>query len=116
MKATMSGGAPGLTEEDGFRRLTTTARHVADTVANAASEASARLPEAASTTRHAFQEANRMVRSGSDETLKVVGALSLGFAAGLLIGGANRLLVIAALVPAALVGSEFVERMNTPAR
>jgi len=116
MKATMSGGAAGLTEEDGFRRLTDTARQVADTVANAASEASARLPEAASTTRDAFQEANRMVRSGSDETLKVVGALSLGFAGGLLIGGASRLLVIAALVPAALVGSEFVERRNTPAR
>ena len=53
-----------------------------------------------------------MVHSGSDETLKVVGAMSLGFAGGLLIGGANRLLVIAAAVPAAFVGSALIERMN----
>jgi hypothetical protein len=57
-----------------------------------------------------------MVRSGSDETLKIVGALSLGFAAGLLIGGANRLLVIVAAAPAALIGSALLERMNTAPR
>ena len=54
--------------------------------------------------------------AGSDETLKVVAAASLGFAAGLLIGGANRLLVIAALVPAVLVGSEYVQRETTITR
>ena len=83
-------------------------------------EVAARLPEAANTTRdaigeanRAFQEANRIVRAGSDEQLKVVGAASLGFAAGLLIGGANRLLVIAALVPSALIGTEWMQRRST---
>jgi hypothetical protein len=96
-------------------RAAATAKQVADTVAGVAGEVSARLPEAAGTTRDAFQEANRMVRAGSDETLKVVGALSIGFAGGLLLGGAPRILVIASLVPALLVGSEFVDRKGIAA-
>lgn len=87
----------------------------ADTVAGAAGEVAARLPEAAASTRDTFTEANRLVQSSSDETLKVVGALSVGFAAGLLIGGAPRILVIAALAPAALIGTTVIERMNQPA-
>ena len=57
-----------------------------------------------------------MVRAGSDEALKVVGAASVGFAAGLFFGGANRFLgVIAALVPAALVGpSTSSDSTTTP--
>jgi hypothetical protein len=89
------------------------AQRAADTVAGVAGEVTARFPDAANSTKDAFEEANRMVRSGSDETLKIVGALSLGFAAGLLIGGANRLLVIVAAAPAALIGSALLERMNT---
>jgi hypothetical protein len=119
MTTTTSSGASSSTDEGGMDRLSTTARQAADTaqkaadtVAGVAGEMTARFPEAASTTREAFQEANRMVHSGSDETLKVVGALSLGFGGGLLIGGANRLLVIAALIPAAFVGSALIERMN----
>jgi hypothetical protein len=117
MSATTSGRKATMTDNDPRARLASTARQAADTVAGAAGEMAARLPEAATTTREAIgeanralQEANRMVRAGSDETLKVVGAASLGFAVGLLFGGANRFLVIAALVPAALVGSEYVQR------
>jgi hypothetical protein len=110
--ATTTGRASSKNEPDAKERLTTTARQMADTVAGVAGEVGARLPEAAGTTRDAFQEANRMVRAGSDESLKVVAAASVGFASGLLIGGAPRLLVIAALVPAAIVGSEFLERVN----
>jgi hypothetical protein len=109
MTATTS-RSTGNTDDGGMERISTTARQVADTVAGVAGEVSAKLPEAAGTTRDAFQEANRMVRAGSDETLKVVAAFSVGFAGGLLLGGAPRALVIAALVPAALVGSEFVDR------
>lgn len=87
----------------------------ADVVAGAAGDVAARLPEAAATTRDTFVEANRLVQSSSDETLKVVGALSVGFAAGLLIGGAPRILVVAALAPAGLIGATVIERMNQPA-
>lgn len=94
--------------------LAGTARQVADTVAGAAGEVSARIPEVAQTTRDAFNEANRMVRRGSDDTLRLVGAASVGFAVGLLVGGANRLLVIASLLPAALIGATMVERNDRP--
>jgi hypothetical protein len=115
MSATTSGRGDAATtkDKDPVERLTSTARQAADTVGGAAGEVAARLPEAANTTRDAFEEANRLVRAGSDETLKVVGAASLAFATGLLFGGANRFLVIAALVPAALIGSEYVQRQSS---
>lgn len=89
-----------------------TVRNVADSVAGAAGDVSARVPEVAQSTREAFTEATRMVQRGSDQTLRVVGAASIGFAAGLLVGGANRLLVIASLIPAALIGATMVERTD----
>lgn len=117
MSATTSGrGSATTTENDGMAKLAATARQAADTAAGVAGEMAARFPEAANTTKDALQEANRMVKAGSDETLKIVGAVSLGFAAGLLFGGASRLLVIAALVPAALVGSEYVQRTGAPTK
>ena len=88
------------------------ARQAADTVAAAAGEVTSHLPEAADTAREALVEANRRVRAGSDESLKIVGAMSLGFAGGLLLGGANRLVVLAALAPAALIGVTLTERWN----
>jgi hypothetical protein len=90
-----------------------TARSVADTVAGAAGEVGARLPEVAQTTRDAFAETNRMVQQGSDQTLKVLGAASVGLAAGLLLGGANRVVVVAAMLPAALIGATLVERAES---
>jgi hypothetical protein len=90
-----------------------TARQVGTTVAGAAGEVSARLPEVATSTRDAFTEANRMVRAGSDQTLKIGGAFSIGLAVGLLLGGANRLLVILALIPAGLIGTTLIERMES---
>lgn len=99
---------------DVARQAAGTIAGAADTVAGVAGDVGARLPEAAATTRDTLVEANRLVRTGSDDTLKVVGALSIGFAAGLLIGGAPRLLVIASLVPAGLIGTAVIERMNEP--
>lgn len=121
MGTTTSGrGKSAATDPDAVTRITTSARQAADTVAGAAGEVAARFPEAATTTREAIgeanralQEANRMVRASQDETLKLVGAASLGFATGLLFGGANRFLVMAALVPAALVGTEYMQRQTS---
>jgi len=120
MAATTSGrGRTAATDDDPMAKIAASARQAADTVAGAAGEVAARFPEAASTTREALgeanralQEANRLVKSSQDETLKVVGAASLGFATGLLFGGANRFLVMAALVPAGLVGAEFLQRQS----
>ena len=107
------GTSSNRSTSDADQGVRETARQVADTVAGAAGEVGARLPEVATSTRDAFTEANRMVRSGSDGTLKVAGAFSIGMAVGLLLGGANRLLVILALIPAGLIGTTLIERMES---
>ena len=89
------------------------AREVAGTVATAASDAVSRLPEAAQTTRGAVEEANRAIRAGSDEMLTAGTTLSVGLALGLLLGGANRLLVILALIPAAAMGFTLLDRTQS---
>jgi hypothetical protein len=98
--------------DDAGNAVVRTTRDVADTVASVAGDVSARLPEAAAGTGKAFDDARKLVQSGSDDTLKLVGAMSVGFAVGLLVGGANRLLVIAALVPTGLIATTIVERMQ----
>ena len=84
----------------------------AGTAAAAAGDAAAQLPTMAGNARTALVDANRQIRGGSDEILIVGGALSLGFAMGLLFGGANRLLVAAAMLPAASMGLTILERAN----
>jgi hypothetical protein len=88
----------------------------AGTVRGAAGDAVARLPEVAATTRSAIEDANRQMRAGSDEMLSVGSVLSFGFAMGLLIGGASRLLVAAALIPAAAMGLTLMDRVSRSRR
>ena len=101
--------------EDADQGVSHKARQVADTVAGAAGEVSVKLPEVATTARDAFTEANRMIHSGSDQTIKVGGAFSIGMALGMLLGGANRLLVVLALLPAGLIAATLIERTETGA-
>jgi hypothetical protein len=89
-----------------------TAKVVAGNVGNAASEAVARLPEATQATRQAVEDANRAIQSGSDDALMAGTTLSVGLALGLLLGGANRLLVILALIPAAAMGFTLLDRQS----
>jgi len=87
-------------------------------VGTAASEAAARIPDVATTTRVAIEGADRGVRAASDETLATWSALSFGFAGGMLVGGANRLLVILAMLPTAvltLAVFDRTSRTHTPA-
>jgi hypothetical protein len=79
-------------------------------VKGAAADAAAKLPEVAATTRTAIEDANRQMRQGSDEMLAMGSALSFGLAAGLLIGGAPRLVVAGALVPAAMMVLTLFDR------
>jgi len=90
-----------------------TARAVAGNVASAAEQAVAKLPEATQSTRAAVEEANRAIQSGSDEALMAGTTLSVGLALGLLLGGANRLLVILALIPAAAMGFTLLDRSQS---
>lgn len=88
-------------------------RDAADTVKSVANEAAARLPEAAATTRVAIADAQRAIESGSNETLSAGTLVAFGFALGLLVGGANRLLVLLALVPAAAMGVTLLDRQSS---
>jgi hypothetical protein len=88
-------------------------RDAADTVLGVANEAVARIPDAAATTRDAIADARRTIDSGSDETLSAGTLVAFGFALGLLVGGANRLLVILALVPAAAMGLTLLDRQTS---
>lgn len=82
----------------------------ASSVLDAAGDAVSRLPDMAATTRSAIEDANRQMRAGSDEMLTVGGVLSFGFAMGLLVGGASRLLVAGALIPAAAMIITLLDR------
>lgn len=84
----------------------------AGSVRGAAGDAVSRLPEVAATTRSAIEDANRQMRAGSDEMLSIGSVLSFGFAMGLLIGGASRLLVAISLIPAAAMGLTLMDRVS----
>jgi hypothetical protein len=105
----------GTTETDDTSRVAAVGGAVADaagTVRSAAGDAAARLPDVAATTRSAIEDANRQMRAGSDEMLALGTVLSFGFAMGLLIGGAARVLVAAALIPAAMMGLTMLDRSS----
>lgn len=90
--------------------VASTTRDVANEVAERASAVAARLPDAAATTRTAVEDAARRMEAGSDEALAVGTSLTIGLAIGLLIGGANRLLVVLALIPATAMGFTLLDR------
>ena len=109
------------TDDSNDRDFATATREVATEVADPASSVAARLPEAAATTREAVEEAARRMEAGSDQMLAVGASLSLGLALGMLVGGANRLLVAVALIPATAMAFTLLDRYGsnrttTPAR
>ena len=71
-----------------------------------------RLPAAAASTREAIGEANRQIEAAPTDVLVVGTSLSIGVSLGLLLGGASRLLVALALIPAAAMGATLLERRN----
>ena len=82
----------------------------ADAVRTAANEVAVRVPDAAATTRsrHRRGRSPAQERLGRDAERRH--DADLGLAIGLLIGGANRLLVAAALVPVAAMGLTLLGR------
>ena len=90
--------------------LATTAKGIASDVADRAAAAAARLPDAANATGVQIGRANEVIQKESDEVLAVGTSLSLGLAMGLLLGGANRILVILALIPATAMGFTLFDR------
>jgi hypothetical protein len=107
--STSGGRSNGARTKDG-EDLASTAKGIASDVADKAVAAAQRLPEAANATGAQIERANQIMQGESDEMLMVGTSLSLGLAAGLLLGGANRLLVVAAIVPATAMALTLVDR------
>ena len=89
-----------------------TAKGIASDVAERAVAAAQRIPDAATATGAQLDRANQLIKGESDEVLAVGTSLSLGLAMGLLLGGANRLLVILALIPATAMGFTLFDRLG----
>ena len=107
---TTSSRANGGTEPSAREKASNAASGMVGGVRDAAGTVADRLPDAAAMTRATVDEAARRIEAGSDQTLIVGSAMSLGFAAGLLVGGAPRLLVTVALVPAVAMGMTLLDR------
>jgi hypothetical protein len=88
------------------------ARDVAGNVMDVAGDAVARIPEATAATRQTIVEANRALQAGSTERLTAGALLAVGSAFGLLLGGANRFLVLLALIPAAAMALVVLDRQS----
>ena len=101
---------PTSARTDDDTDLASTARGIASDVADRAVSAAQRLPDAATATGAQLERANQIIQGESDEVLAVGTSLSLGLAMGLLLGGANRLLVILALIPATAMGFTLFDR------
>jgi hypothetical protein len=110
MVSTTNSTTPSSPTADGETDFGTTAKGIASDVADRAVAAAQRLPDAATATGAQLDRANQLIKGESDEVLAVGTSLSLGLAMGLLLGGANRLLVILALIPATAMGFTLFDR------
>jgi hypothetical protein len=101
---------PDLEAHNPMNDVATGVREVAGTVRDVATEVATQLPSVAATTRDVMEQAAQTMETSTSETLMAGTTLSLGLALGLLIGGANRILVALALLPAAAMGATLLDR------
>ena len=73
------------------------------------------VPEVARASRAAVDDMFRAIETGSDERVSAGVTLSLGLAIGMLLGGAPRLLILAALAPVAAMGLVLQDRRKKSA-
>ena len=105
------------TTETTTRRSTATADDARTTVAVAADQVrgalqgmSQQVPQVARASRSAIDDLYRMIDTSSDERMTAGVTLSLGLAIGMLLGGANRLLIALSLIPVAITGFVMADR------
>jgi hypothetical protein len=91
------------TERDGVQAAITEVRGAIENVGR-------QVPSAARASRAAVDDMFRAIETGSDERVSAGVTLSLGLAIGMLLGGAPRLLILAALAPVAAMGLVLQDR------
>ena len=94
----------------------TTVAAAADQVRGALQGVSNQVPQVARASRGAIDDLYRMIDSSSDERVTAGVTLSLGLAIGMLLGGANRLLIAISLIPVAITGFVMADRRTTGSR
>jgi len=97
-------------QTDSTTRATDDARTAVADARAALSDIGDSIPDVARTSRALMGDAMRAIERGTDQGLTTGATLSLGLAVGLLIGGAPRLLVLGALIPAAAIGIQMMDR------
>lgn len=91
----------------------TTVAAAADQVRGALQGVSSQVPQVARASRGAIDDLYRMIDTSSDERVTAGVTLSLGLAIGMLLGGANRLLIALSLIPVAITGFVMADRRGT---
>jgi hypothetical protein len=74
------------------------------------------MPEVARVSRGAVDDLIKAIEGSSDQQVTAGASLSLGLAIGMLLGGAPRLLILAALAPVAVIGLALAERRTGRSR
>lgn len=74
------------------------------------------MPEVARVSRSAVDDLIRAIETGSDQQVTAGVSMSLGLAMGMLLAGAPRLLILAALAPVAITGLALAERRSSRTR
>jgi hypothetical protein len=82
----------------------------ANEVRGAIQGVSRQVPQVARASRSAIDDLYKMIDSSSDERVTAGVTLSLGLAIGMLLGGANRLLIALSLIPVAVTGFVMADR------
>jgi len=98
------------TESANGSSVAESAQDAAELVRTTAEKAAARLPEVAATAQDAARDTQRKLDQMPNQALVIGTSVSVGMAAGLFLGGANRLLVALALAPAAAMAMTMVNR------
>jgi hypothetical protein len=89
-------------------------RTAVETLGDATAEVEHLLGTALAATEAGVRATDAALRQRSDASLGLLEAYSVGLTTGLLLAGANRILVAVSLIPAALVGGVMLERVNRP--
>jgi hypothetical protein len=83
---------------------------VLESAKTGAERAAAGLPDAAERARLGVADTTTRLQTLPDDTLRLLAAASVGLATGFFLSGAPRLVIVAALAPAVLVGGAMATR------
>ncbi|MDQ3938019.1 MAG: hypothetical protein M3253_04985 [Chloroflexota bacterium] len=86
------------------------AQEAADRLRSSAERAAEHIPDAVAGAQVAARDTQRVLEEMPNQALIVGTSFSLGLGVGLLLTGSNRLLVVAALLPAAAMAATLMSR------